>query len=362
MILTFAILGAALFLAYANGANDNFKGVATLYGSGVASFRTALAWATISTFAGSLSAAVFAERLLRLFSGKGLAPDWLVGTPPFLLAVLLGAGITVLATAWRGIPISTTHALVGGIVGAGLVAAGNELNFTKLGSNFFLPLAVGPLIPILLIGLLYPLIRWLVLLPLESDWIGARQHIPVLARATVWGRSLRIQAGNETPELDESIAVTASQTMRRTTHALHFFSAGAVGFARGLNDTPKIVGIALAAGALNLPISTFAVALAMALGGLLQARRVAETMSHQITPLTPGRGTLANVVTSILVIFASKWGLPVSTTHVSVGAIMGVGVAERKVDWAVLTGIFSAWALTLPVAMILSAALYWGLT
>lgn len=367
MALTIAILGAALFLAYANGANDNFKGVATLYGSGVTSFRAALTWATICTFAGSLSAAVFAERLLRLFSGKGLVPDWLVGTAPFLLAVLLGAGFTVLLTAWRGIPISTTHALVGGIVGAGLIAAGSDLNLTKLGNSFFLPLALGPLIPIFLIGLLYPIVRWLALLPLESDWIGARQHIPVLARATVWGRSLRIQENGATLQISETTittasGTTASGTMSRTTHALHFISAGAVCFAHGLQDTPKIVGIALAAGSLNLSLSTFAVAIVMAVGGLLQARRVAETISHQITPLTPGRGTLANVVTSLLVIAASKWGLPVSFTHISVGAIMGIGVAERRVNWSVFTGIFSAWALTLPAAMILSGIFYWGLT
>ncbi len=363
MMFLLLLVVATLFLAYSNGANDNFKGVATLYGSGVTSFRGALAWATISTFAGSLAAAVFAERLLRLFSGKGLVPDWLVGAPPFLLAVLLGAGLTVLLTAMRGIPISTTHALVGGIVGAGLIAAGNELNYTLLGQSFFLPLAAGPLIAIALVGGVYPLVRWLVLLPIEADWIDTRPPAPAMGRAVSWGRHLRAHFHGLAPEDGVPPSVSAAaETMTRTTHSLHYLSAGAVGFARGLNDTPKIVAIALAAGGANATLTTLTIALAMGLGGVLQARRVGETMAKDITVLTPGRGTLANVVTSVLVIFASKLGLPVSTTHVSVGAIMGVGVAERNANWRLLTGIASAWVLTLPVSMGIAAAGYWGLT
>ncbi len=353
------IFGAALFLAYANGANDNFKGVATLWGSGVASFRTALAWATVSTFAGSLAAAVFAEKLLTLFSGKGLVPEWLIGTPAFLLAVILAAGLTVYLTALRGIPISTTHSLVGAIMGAGLVAAGSELNFVKLGQSFLLPLALGPILPILIITGFYPMVRRIVTMPALDDWFGTPPKQPAMAFARSELNETKLsQRKTEAPM---AIAV-ALNTMRRSADCLHFLSAGAVGFARGLNDTPKIVAIALAAGALDLRVSTFFIAIAMALGGLLQARRVAVTMSNKITPLSPAQGTLANVITSLLVIMASRYGLPVSTTHVSVGAIVGIGVAERNTNWRLLSGIALAWILTLPTAMILSGLLYWGLT
>ena len=357
------IFGAALFLGYANGANDNFKGVATLYGSGVASFNQALAWATISTFAGSLAAAVFADELLRLFSGKGLVPDALVGAPQFLLAVIAGASLTVFATAIRGIPISTTHALVGGIVGAGIAAVGLDLNFDKLGRSFFLPLALGPLIPIVFIGCVYPSVRRLVLMPAFADWIGYLPKPPLLVRVSPTVSAARVRVQTPQPHTTSPIAEElATESMSRTANTLHFFSAGAVGFARGLNDTPKIVGIVLAAGAFELGVSTVCVAVVMALGGLIHARRIAQTMSHRITKLSPGRGTLANVVTSILVIFASRFGLPVSTTHVSVGAIMGIGVAEQNANWTLLTGILSAWILTLPVALSLSAIIYWFLT
>ncbi len=357
------IFGASLFLGYANGANDNFKGVATLYGAGVATFKQALAWATISTFAGSMAAAVFAEELLRLFSGKGLVPDTLVGAPPFLMAVITGAGLTVFLTALRGIPISTTHALVGGIVGAGMAAVGFDLNFEQLGQSFVLPLALGPLIPIVLIGCVYPLVRRLVLMPALDDWIGNLPEFPLLARAASWTRMRRNGLDTLTDEITSPIAANiAEDSMSRSADILHFLSSGAVGFARGLNDTPKIVGIVMAAGAFDLGVSTFAVAVVMALGGLAHARHVAETMSHRITKLSPGRGTLANVVTSLLVIFASRWGLPVSTTHVSVGAIMGIGVAERNANWTLLSGILTAWVLTLPAALTFSAIIYWFLT
>ena len=358
MSIVIAIFAAALFLAYANGANDNFKGVATLYGSGTASFRTALAWATISTFAGSLAAAVFADELLKLFSGKGLVPDWLLTSPAFLLSVILGAALTVFITAIRGIPISTTHALVGGLAGAGFIAAGSDLNLERLGQSFFLPLAIGPLIPILLIGGLYPLIRWAVQLPLAADWIGQIPRPKLsLARISIQSRGLK----REQSDLDE-VAFAAKSSLVQSGTALHFLSAGAVGFARGLNDTPKIVGIAAAAQAAQLEVSTLLIAIAMAIGGLVQSRRVAETISTKITELKPAAATFGNVVTSLLVIGASRLGLPMSTTHVSVGSIMGIGIAERNANWRLLTGILTAWLLTLPCAAALAATAYWFLS
>src|SRR5213593_3285009 len=97
---------ATCFLAYANGANDNFKGVASLFGSRTCGYRTALAWATITTFAGSIAAIFLAHGLLKKFSGKGLVPDVLTASPAFLLSVGYGAGATVILATLIGFPIS----------------------------------------------------------------------------------------------------------------------------------------------------------------------------------------------------------------------------------------------------------------
>src|SRR3954470_21207456 len=97
LLMIFVLLFlATCFLAYSNGANDNFKGVASLYGSRTTDYRTALTWATVSTFSGSAASIFLAQSLLKKFSGKGLVPDALVGSDYFLLAVVLGAACTVI--------------------------------------------------------------------------------------------------------------------------------------------------------------------------------------------------------------------------------------------------------------------------
>ncbi len=102
-----------------------------------------------------------------------------------------------------------------------------------------------------------------------------------------------------------------------------------------------------------------AIAIGMAIGGLLNARLVAETMSKKITEINHGQGFSANLVTSFLVIIASKFGIPVSTTHVSVGAIFGIGMISKKRDTKVIRNIVLSWLITLPVAGVFSASVYW---
>ena len=119
MTVLAAVFG--LFLAYANGANDNFKGVATLFGSATADYRRALLWATVTTFAGSLAAVTLAGSLVIAFTGKGLVPDALVGAPAFTLGVAAAAGITVMLATRFGLPISTTHVSCGALFGIGAV-------------------------------------------------------------------------------------------------------------------------------------------------------------------------------------------------------------------------------------------------
>src|SRR5260370_11678350 len=110
------------FLAYSNGANDNLKGVGSFFGSRTCGYRTAISWATLTTSAGSIMSIFLAQTLLKKFSGKGIVPDQFVGSEYFLLAVTIGAGLTVIIATLTGFPISTTHALTGAIIGCGFVA------------------------------------------------------------------------------------------------------------------------------------------------------------------------------------------------------------------------------------------------
>lgn len=141
--------------------------------------------------------------------------------------------------------------------------------------------------------------------------------------------------------------------------AAHFLSAGIVSFARGLNDTPKIAALLLVLPGLSAHSSLVAVAVAMAVGGLLSARRVAETMSHKITGMNHGQGFSANLATGLLVIWASLFGLPVSTTHVSVGSLFGIGLTSRKADIHVMRNILFSWVITLPCSALIGGLIYW---
>ncbi len=368
MTVLIIIIVTTCFLAYSNGANDNFKGVATLFGSKTTNYGVAIWWATLLTFAGSVSSIFLAESLVRSFSGKGLVPDIIAASPEFLLSVALGAGLTVFFATLTGFPISTTHSLTGALVGGGFVAVGTKVNFAILGSSFFLPLLLSPLIAVILGSVSYTLFRYIrIYLGITKEWcvcIGETEKvIPV-------NHSASALSGSYIRTLDATID-TAENCVQRYTgkilgissqkllDAAHFFSAGIVSFARGLNDTPKIVALLLTIKAMGIQSGMIAVAIGMAAGGLLSARKVAETMSNKITPLTHGQGFTANIVTGALVVFASRLGMPVSTTHVSVGSLFGIGLITREGKVNVILEIILAWILTLPIAAILSGTIYW---
>ncbi len=324
------VLCAVLCLAYVNGANDNFKGVATLYGSGTTSYRKALGWATVTTLCGSLLTLVLAAGMVKTFSAKGLVPDAIASSPSFLAAAALGGMATVLFATLVGLPVSTTHALTGALIGAGFVAASQAVNLRVLGKNFFLPLLISPLLSMTLCLVLYPLGRCL-------------------------GRFFAI---------DRPILATAAPEEAATPSGLdvmHFLSAGAVSFARGLNDTPKIFALLLTAKAAGTLWGLGMVGTAMAVGGLLNARKVAETLSHKITRLNAGQGLVANLTTAILVLGASRLGLPVSTTHVATGGLFGIGVVTGTARARTILTILLAWVTTLPLGAALGALAYLAL-
>lgn len=316
---------AAIFLAYSNGANDNFKGVATLFGSGTTSYKKAINWATITTFSGSIAAIFLAKELVKNFSGKGLVPNELIQTPIFAIAIALGAAITVFSATKIGMPISTTHSLVGALFGAGVMAVGSQFNFEKLSNTFLMPLIVSPLMAAILSLTAYLLFKFI------------RKQIPSL--------------NTETPTL---LGISSPKVL----DSLHYLSSGIVSFARGLNDTPKIVGLLLIINLFDIKWSMFSVAIIMAIGGLLNAKKVGETMSKKITKMNSGQGFTANMITGLLVTTASIHGLPVSTTHVSVGSLFGIGTVTKKADYKVISKIILSWVLTLPIAAIISAIIF----
>lgn len=376
MLVTALLFLTTLFVAYANGANDNFKGVATLFGSDTATYRGAIVLATITTFAGALCSVYFAEALVHAFSGKGLVPDAVAASPGFLLSVAAGSGATVILATLLGFPVSTTHALIGGLTGAGLLAAGPQLNLAHLGSGFFAPLVLGPVLAVLLTIPLYRALRTLpgrLGIKRESCiCVGVQQFIPV--RQLQYNAALELYTMPAPAPVDVGITVGTQKDCvekysgkllgisgQMLINGLHYLSAGTVSFARGLNDTPKIVGLLLVVEALHIQLGMLAIATAMAFGGLLNARKVAMTMSKNISRMSDGQALTANMVTGLLVILASRYGLPVSTTHVSVGAIGGVGLANGSANNGVIGGILASWLLTLPVAGVIGALAYTSL-
>lgn len=308
------LIAAALAVAYANGANANFKGVASLFGSGTAGYWTSVRWAALTTAAGCLVGLLLPGVMLQAFSGKGLLPDSLVAQPAFLLSVGAGAAVANFLATRLGFPVSTTHMLMGGLLGAGFAADPAGVHLGRLWESFARPLLLAPVLALVLGSLTYLLLK-----------------------------AVKLAPDHRTRSLD----------------ALHFLSAGAVGFSRGLNDTPKMAALLVGVGGLGVKSSMLLVLVTMALGGLLSARQVADTLAHKITGMNPGQGFAANLATALLTTTASLHGLPVSTTHVSVGALLGIGVTTRQARWKTTVPVLLAWGVTLPCSALLAALFWW---
>jgi PiT family inorganic phosphate transporter len=175
--------------------------------------------------------------------------------------------------------------------------------------------------------------------------------------------AMKVSSGVEIKSCNKNCVETYSGhffgvTAQKVLDTLHFISAGIVSFARGLNDTPKIVGLLIIVQAIDIKWGMIAIAITMAIGGLLNAKKVGITMSKKITPMNHGQGFTANMITGLLVTTASIHGLPVSTTHVSVGSIFGIGTVTKIANARVISKILLSWVLTLPIAAALSGLIY----
>lgn len=349
MIESLLIVGA-LAVAFGNGANDNFKGFATVWGSATLSYRQALTLATIATVAGSLASLWLAQGLVHSFSGKGLVADQIVQLPAFMAGVAGGTALTVLLATRLGLPVSTTHALIGGLIGAGWSHSADSVHWMPLAQAFLMPLLVSPV------------------LAASLSWVTARAT-KTTASATNCACVIPPQSSALAQDQGTLVVHTAMPTLVVASEAtcadlnpvvklpvtvwgdrLHVLSAMSICFARGVNDTPKLVALLMAAHVMHVALSTTAIAGVMALGGLLFAREVARTMSERVAQIGHREGLIANVITACLVLFASKLGVPVSTTHVSVGAIAGVGASGDTLDRTALRNILLSWVATLPLA------------
>lgn len=298
-------------VAYANGANDVSKSIATLVGSGVSEYRKAVLWATGWTVAGALLSTLTGAALVKTFSTGLLASESAV-TLSLATAAIVGTTGWVLLASRVGLPVSTTHALTGSIVCAAAVAIGvSQVKWAVLAQKVALPLLLSPFLGLVLAVLLILLVSRL----RDSRALG-----PV-----------------------------------------HWLASGAVAGARGLNDAPKLVGL----GILLLLMSFQArpdrfqgyglallIAVAMGVGSYLGGLRVTETLAKKVTKMDDREGTAANVVAGVLVSGAALLGLPVSTTHVVSGSIIGIGVERRdgRLDLRVVRDMVLAWVVTLPGA------------
>jgi len=366
-ILWGLVAGAAL--AYANGSNDVGKGIATLVGSGVTDYRRAIAWGTAWTAVGGLLGAIVAGSMLSTFGSGLLSPGT---TPTFAgaFAALLGAAGWVFLATGTGLPVSTTHAIVGALVGVAALAYGTDaVKWTTLGTKILLPLLVSPFASLLLTGVLLRATRRR---PLAggagADCLCARVELAMAAVAMTSTQSvalisrpphLRITTGSA-----GACAKTQPAALRLTIDHLHWLTSGATSLARGMNDGPKIVALVAAASVLlgGATISTPAlfgvVTAAMVAGSLVAGRRVTHVLAEKVTAMDHREGFAANLVTAGLVTAGAVYGLPMSTTHVSSGGIFSAGALRGTLNRKTLRDILLAWVVTLPAAAAIGMAAY----
>jgi inorganic phosphate transporter, PiT family len=363
-----AVVMAAGLLAFANGANDVSKGVATLVGSGVADYRKAILWGTAFTAAGGLLAVHFAGAMLSTFGGgvvaAGVKPTFIAA-----LATLAGATAWVAIATRTGLPVSTTHALVGALTGVAAVAYGlGAVRWSALGGKVFLPLLASPLASFLVTS---------AVLRITTSRSEAQGTVADCACAELSGALVPAEATSRAPAAallprptlrvytgDAAECAAARPAVRVTLDHLHWLSSGATSLARGMNDAPKIVALALAAAALtpsasvSTPMLYAAVVAGMVAGSLVAGGRVTHVLAEKVTTMDHRDGLVANLATATLVTVGAVQGLPMSTTHVSSGGIVGAGAQRRALRRRTLRDIALAWVVTLPGAALLGAAAY----
>ncbi len=364
-------LACGVLVAYLNGANDVSKGIATLAGSGVTNYKRAILWGTLWTGVGGLTSSVLSQAMVGTF-GAGLLRGGSKPTLDGALAVLLGTAACVGVATWLGLPVSTTHAIVGSVAGVYSFSLGfGGVNWGAVGGKIVLPLLLSPFLALML-----------VIATLRAERLVAKRfgRAPeclcvdfepdaLSANLVVEGSSLAISQATTRVDIavgsQEACAEERPSAFRVTSTQLHWLTSGATSFARGLNDTPKIVALVLVTAALSVgtPIGrtlAFAVvALGMVAGSWMAGKKVTRVLAEKVTPMDHQEGFIANLMTAGLVGPGAALGLPMSTTHVSSGAIIGVGVPKKaELNWKTVQSMVLAWILTIPLASVLGVSAF----
>jgi PiT family inorganic phosphate transporter len=319
--LLVGLIAIALLFDYLNGLHDAANSIATIVSTRVLPPRAAVFWAAFFNFIAFLFFGLHVAQTI----GTGII-DPAVVSPRVIFAALMGAISWNLITWWAGIPSSSSHALIGGLLGAGTIKAGSVAIVWKgvlmtTGAIFLSPM-LGFVLALALV--------------LTTSWIFVRR----------------------TP-----LAVD------RTFRVLQFGSASLYSLGHGGNDAQKtmgiIAGLLFAQGYLGQQFYVpFWVVLscqaAMALGTLFGGWRIVRTMGSKITRLTPMQGFCAETGGAATLFLATWLGIPVSTTHTITGAIVGVGAARRvsAVRWNVASNIVFAWIVTMPAVALIAALFY----
>jgi PiT family inorganic phosphate transporter len=323
--LLFGLIAVALIFDFLNGLHDAANSIATIVSTRVLPPRAAVVWASFFNFIAFLFFGLHVAQTL----GTGIV-DPAVVTPRVIFAALTAAIVWNLVTWWAGIPSSSSHALIGGLIGAALASAGLS----------------------------------------AIVWSGVLKTVAaiVLSPAAGFALALALVLGVSWTFLGNT-PFAVDRLFRR----LQFISAALYSLGHGGNDAQKtmgiIAGLLFAQGHLGdafyVPLwVVLSCQAAMALGTLFGGWRIVKTMGSKITRLTPMQGFCAETG-GALTLFVANWlGVPVSTTHTITGAIVGVGAARRvsAVRWNVASDVVSAWVLTLPAAALISALAYAALT
>ena len=325
--LLVGLIVVALAFDFLNGLHDAANSIATVVGTRLLSPAAAVGFAAFFNFAAYFLALQWPQlHKVADTIGKGIIDKDLV-TPAVVFGALVGAMFWNVVTWLKGIPSSSSHALVGGLIGAGVAHAGlTGIQWTGLNKTL-LAIVLSPTLGLILT----------MAIMLSTSWMGAR--------ATARGAE-------------------------RTFRGLHLFSAGAYSLGHGLNDAQKTMGIITvllySTGYLN---GDFAVPnwvalscyIAMGIGTLTGGWRIIETMGTRITKLNQHQGFSASAGGSVMLFAASYLGIPVSTTHTIAGCVIGAGAARRAsaVRWGLTGNIGVAWVITIPASAIVAALFYW---
>jgi PiT family inorganic phosphate transporter len=397
-----------LYMTWGIGANDVANAMGTSVGSGAITVKQAILIAAIFEFAGAFIAGGHVTKTIR----KGIIdPTPIVNNPEILvfgmLAALLAAAIWLMVASTRGWPVSTTHSIVGAIVGFAMVGIGiDAVEWGKIGM-IAASWVVSPLLGGTIAFLLMMSIRALIL-NTENPFQSAKRWGPayiflvgfIISLVTMFKGlkhlNLELSAGMSFVVailfgvfvaavgwvLINRVKVDSSAdrdfhfaSVEKVFAPMMIFTACAMAFAHGSNDVANgigplaaVVSIVQSGGEVTqkaglplwvLVLGGFGIVVGLATMGY----KVMKTIGTRITELTPSRGYCATLAAAATVVLASRTGLPVSTTHIAVGAVIGVGLARGigAIDVRVIGGIVMSWIVTLPVGGVLAALIFFTL-